>query len=204
VASFWRFDMLPDPRWPPDVEIMKNANVPRLCWHSRLADVGDECGFKQRVVDYVKTMHLTVEKGRGLLLYGESGTGKTTLACIILRQAMARGPNKAWFEMASDIDFHGLHREVSSPEGYPVWDMLTEALYVVIDDLGVQRQKVGERISFDAGWVERVIRGRYNNQLPTIITTNAPEDVFAIGTGLEAIIREKYDIVEVAGVHWRG
>jgi DNA replication protein DnaC len=197
---FFRFDLTPEPSpEQPAPVLFINANIPKRYWKSRLADVPDECPHKQRVARFVWAMHETVKEGRGIVLHGATGTGKTTLSCIILREVMRRGPNQVWFEIARDIDQHCRDRGLLSPEGHSVYDMMTQSLYVALDDLGAQRPS-----NYDEGHIERVIRERYNHQRPTIITTNLSVEEFCKGrTGLEDIIRETYEIVEVSGEKWR-
>lgn len=195
-----RFPMQPNPR-PEGVSprLLKNANIPRRFWTAQLDQVPNELPHKRVIAEFIRAMHKSVEDGRGLLLYGKAGVGKTALACIVLREVMARGPNKVWFEVAHDIDHHARRRDATNDDGNPVWDLVNYALYAVIDDLGAHRDS-----KLDEGWIERVLRERYNHQLPTIITSNlAPDDLFKARTGVQAIVAETCEIVEVGGDSWR-
>ena len=81
--------------------------------------------------------------GKGLLLWGEPGHGKTTIALSIIQEVMTRFPIESF-----DVK---------------------EGRVLIIDDLGKEHASL-------SGWqrsmFHHVLRTRFNNGLPTIVTTN--------------------------------
>lgn len=104
----------------------------------------------------------------GLLLIGETGTGKTHLAVAAMRRLISRG-----FE-ATFFDYQGLlerirsgYSEASGASSREAYQSVLDAEIALIDDVGSHR--ITE-------WVEdtitAIITYRCNHQKPTIVTTN--------------------------------
>lgn len=108
--------------------------------------------------------------GRGVLLVGPVGVGKTHLAVGMLRQVVLERGAKGVF-----ADFRELLQKIKRTFGdktlseAAIVDPLFEADVVVLDELGAVQHT---EWTFDA--VERIINGRYNDNKSTIITTNLP------------------------------
>jgi len=156
--------------------------------------------------------------GKGLLLVGEPGHGKTTFALAIIQEMIRTFPldafsvesNKAlvtpcYFATFNDIIdlkgalmgehtdeqerlFLGMHGECKD-DAYNV-------RVLVIDD-------VGKEHTSGTGWqrsmLHHLLRTRFNNGLPTIITTNLAVDAWdaAYGNATESFIREAFAIIEL-------
>ncbi len=150
---------------------------------------------------YARELPDNSEVGMGVLLWGPHGSGKTSAACRLLVEAMARGPALCYFIDAADIDWYANHRTEITVEGARVWDLITrDAQFLVIDDLGAEN---------DATWrapsVERVLTSRYHWKLPTFITSNLnPRDLYERCPRIGHLAPETLIEVEVSGVTWRG
>jgi DNA replication protein DnaC len=129
--------------------------------------------------------------GRGLLLCGQPGRGKTTLALSIIQEMITKFPlesfslseNKVlirpcYFATFNDIiDLKGELMDDFTPEAENLYNgMLGECKddaynirVLIIDDLGKEHASL-------SGWqknlLHHVLRTRFNNGLPTIVTTN--------------------------------
>jgi DNA replication protein DnaC len=129
--------------------------------------------------------------GRGLLLCGQPGRGKTTLALAVIQEMITKFPlesfspseNKVlirpcYFATFNDIiDLKGELMDDFTPEAENLYDgMLGECKddaynirVLIIDDLGKEHASL-------SGWqknlLHHVLRTRFNNGLPTIVTTN--------------------------------
>lgn len=104
----------------------------------------------------------------GLFIYGSPGNGKTHLAAAIAHTIKERGHTVVFQTVPKLLEriratFNGKNRE-SEQE---IMDVLTTAKLLVLDDIGA------EKVS---GWVLevifRIIDGRYQRKLKTIITSN--------------------------------
>lgn len=127
---------------------------------------------KQNVADvqrYIDNLEDNLQNGNGMVMRGNVGTMKTTLAIAIMREVIAKGRNAYFVPMANLIDrlFSGTPDERSKLE-----QKLQTVSLLVIDDLGMEYEK---------GWVTAKIRAiindRYNEEKSTIITTNLEKDI---------------------------
>lgn len=127
---------------------------------------------KQNVADvqrYIDNLEDNLQNGNGMVLRGNVGTMKTTLAIAIMRAVIAKGRSAYFIPMANLMDrlFSGNPDERSKLE-----QKLQTVSILVIDDLGMEYEK---------GWVTAKIRAiindRYNEEKSTIITTNLEKDI---------------------------
>lgn len=130
--------------------------------------------------------------GLGLLLMGDPGHGKTTLASVILQELIRTMPRVSWGNEDSSVrrpvyfsDYPRLLRlqkaqwsDERSEENQTLIDGLHgeagrehNVRVFVLDDLGKEYRNT-------SGWAENtfdaLLRARFNAGLPTIVTTNIP------------------------------
>lgn len=121
-----------------------------------------------------RVMNWTPSDGRGLLLHGETGAGKTRLVWLLLTRLVMRGIVPLYFP--ADQLARSLSGSYAQKHGH---DALIEKLFrrrvVVLDDLG--KEKPTARLEED---VYAIVRERTDNLRPLIITTNF------VGDGLVA------------------
>ena len=145
----------------------------------------------KRYVDNFKEFY---KDGKGLLLHGGVGTGKTYIACMIANALIDKG---------YPVLVTNFSRILSTLQGtfdkQEYLDSLNQFKLLVIDDLGIER---------DTGYakeqVYNIIDSRYRAGLPMIITTNLTMQKMATETELadkrvyDRIIERCFP-VEVAG-----
>jgi DNA replication protein DnaC len=144
---------------------------------------------------YVAHFDSFVKDGKGLLLYGGVGTGKTYLACMIANALLDKGYPVLvtnFSRILNTLQGNFEHRQ-DYLDGFNRFSLL------VIDDLGVERGT-----EFAKEQVYNVIDSRCLSGLPMIITTNLSVKKLAneIEIGYKRIydrIIEKCYPVEVAG-----
>lgn len=123
---------------------------------------------------YVENFDEMKKQGKGLLLYGSCGTGKTYAACEVANALIDKGYPVLVTNFARIIN--ALQATFEKQEHI---DSFNRFSLLVIDDLSAERDT-----SFANEQVFQIIDARYRTKLPMIITTNlsiealkAPQDI---------------------------
>lgn len=139
--------------------------------------------------------------GRGLLLLGPTGTGKTRLGTAILNAALTVGIGCRYCYSPKLLDV--LREKVSDETlGKLAYSALYEVKVLLLDEIGLADAK-------DPSWsvsvYSKVINERYTIKRPTIMTTNLNMQQLESAIGARSISRiiESSDIVECGGRDWR-
>lgn len=145
----------------------------------------------KRYVNHWEAFH---KQGKGLLLYGSVGTGKTYIACMIANALIDKG-----YPVLVTNFSRVLNTLQSTNEKQEYLDSLNKFRLLVIDDLGIERDT-----AFAKEQVYNIIDSRCRSGLPMIITTNLTMQKMATET--ELAYKRVYDRilercfpVEVAG-----
>ena len=123
---------------------------------------------------YVENFGELRKTGKGLLFYGNTGTGKTYAACEIANALVDKGYPVIVTNFARILNtLQGTFDKQEYIDGFNSFQLL------VIDDLGIERDT-----AFAKEQVFNIIDSRYRSGLPMIITTNLtmekiknPEDI---------------------------
>jgi DNA replication protein DnaC len=108
----------------------------------------------------------------GLLLVGDTGTGKTHLAVSVLKAMLDRGHEGIFFDYQNLLDrIRSGYDSTSGASDKEVYRSALDAEILLLDDLGSHRV---------TDWVEdtvtSIITYRCNNRKPLIATTNVPDE----------------------------
>ena len=139
--------------------------------------------------------------GVGLILAGPVGTGKTHLAAGILNQWLDAGV-LGTFGLTSDI-FGEIREAIQDNSGKSADQIIAELAktpLLIFDDFGSSKAT-----EFQAATLFRIQNARYENLLPTIITTNltAPEIRDFLGSRIYSRLQEVCYWVPVEGDDYR-
>ena len=115
---------------------------------------------------YVDGFSRYMKEGKGLLLHGDVGTGKTYFAACIANRLIDRG----YFVQVTN--FARLSNQIQGTfEKQDLIDKLNDNHLIVIDDLGAERKS-----EYMQEMVYNIIDSRYRSGKPFIITTNLTID----------------------------
>lgn len=123
---------------------------------------------------YVENFSEMRKMGKGLLLYGNTGTGKTYAACEIANALIDEGISARVTDFA-----HILRKLQGTFDKQEYIDDLNDCQLLVIDDLGIERDTAyGKEVVYS------IVDSRYKSGKPFLITTNLsiekiknPEDI---------------------------
>lgn len=150
------------------------AAVPPRYIHCRLANFNDRGSAilrsaRRRIQEFIDCWPGD-RTGRGFLIMGGCGVGKTHLAVAILLEMIdAEKPGTLLFSNFQDL-IQAIHASFSSdeaPSKSEILQPLLDAELLVVDELGSQTPT-----SFVRETLYYLINTRYNNVRPTIFTTN--------------------------------
>lgn len=159
---------------------------------------------KRRVQEFVDLWPNTPD-GKGLLLMGGCGVGKTHLAVAALNEIINSGkPGRVLFSNFQDLiqEIQASFDSDSAASKSEIMRPLLEVDLLVLDELGSQKPT-----TFVQDVLYYVINTRYNSELTTIFTTNYYDRADGkdetleqrIGTRLRSRLAEMADRVEFTG-----
>jgi DNA replication protein DnaC len=143
----------------------------------------------QSVRRYVHRIEENLDRGRGLWIQGDVGTGKTTLAMLVSKAALARGRSVAIYSLPRLLNL--LREAMDSQEGkLDFLDRLTAVDLLHVDDLGAEN-----RTDWVLEQLYSIVNARYEAQRAIVATTNLMPDDLAEGLGARTVSR----LVEICG-----
>jgi DNA replication protein DnaC len=147
---------------------------------------------------FLDDLETRLEEGRGLWLFGDTGTGKTTLAMLISKAAIEAGKSVAIYSLPKLLA--RIRRTYDSEPGgdsyLSFFERLTSVDLLHIDDLGAEKR---------SDWVLEqlyaLVNERYEAQRSILITTNLPHPELEeqIGSRTVSRLTQICDEVEVRG-----
>ncbi len=150
------------------------------------------------VKGFIDGLDARLQEGRGLWLFGDTGTGKTTLAMLISKAALEAGKTVAIYSLPKLLA--RIRRTYDSEPGgdsyLSFFERLTSVDLLHIDDLGAEKR---------SDWVLEqlyaLVNERYEAQRSILITTNLPHPELEeqIGSRTVSRLTQICDEVEVRG-----
>lgn len=140
--------------------------IPRRFWDASFDAIPD-CKGRVPLRNYLREIEPMLDNGSGLLIFGPNGTGKTSAAIVIAKEARRLGAS-VLFVQAEEFRQGVIDKTMFSDE-QTLYERAKEVDMLVLDDLGKEH-------SGDSGYAERLfenlIRLRTSNKKVTVITTN--------------------------------
>ena len=188
---------------------LTGASIPKRYMHCTLASFREKSQTlrvaKKRVEEFVDGWP-GADDGRGLLLIGPCGAGKTHLAVAALLEIIDTGKNgRVMFSNFQDLiqEIQASFDNDQVPSKSELLRPLLEADLLVVDELGSQKPT-----TFVQDILYYLINTRYNEERTTIFTTNYPDrpaDTKSenleqrIGTRLRSRLYEMAQVIDVSG-----
>jgi DNA replication protein DnaC len=146
-----------------------------------------------RVVrSFTEELEANLDAGKGLWLMGDTGTGKTTLAMLVSKSALAAGRSVAIYSLPKLLA--RIRRTYDAEPGQDsylaLFEQLTSVDLLHIDDLGAEKR---------SDWVLEqlyaLVNERYEAQRSILVTTNLDEEALEEQIGSRTVSR----LVEICG-----
>jgi DNA replication protein DnaC len=143
----------------------------------------------QSVRRYVRDIDANLDRGRGLWIQGDVGTGKTTLAMLVSKAALDAGRSVAIYSLPRLLNL--LRESMDSAGGMlDFMDRLTAVDLLHLDDLGAETK---------TDWVLEqlysIVNARYEAERAIVATTNLMPDELSAQLGPRTVSR----LVEICG-----
>lgn len=135
---------------------------------------------------YVEELDERLDEGRGLWLFGDTGTGKTTLAMLVSKAALEAGRSVAIYSLPKLLA--RIRRTYESEPGgdsyLSFFERLTSVDLLHIDDLGAEKR---------SDWVLEqlyaLVNERYEAQRSVLVTTNLSHEDLEEQIGARTVSR---------------
>ncbi len=129
------------------------------------------------------------EEGKGILLVGGVGSGKTHLAAACVRGLTAQAIPCLFVPVPEYLDRLRLSYRKDHQDTEQVEHEAASVAVVVLDDLGSERSPSDERGDWARERLYVLVNSRYEALRPTIITTNCDRDALEARLGARLVDR---------------
>lgn len=177
------------------------SGVPMDYWMLPFKDFKGDRNFRKRVSSYIEDINLMYENGSSLAFVGNFGTGKTYVACCILKLAIVNNYSGKYVNMSDIID-------ESTKNNSKIFEKITNVDFLVIDefcDRWVYPSEKAEQLFGQT--MERILRQRFQNKMPTIICSNTTnlKDVLAgdFSRSIDSLFSKYMETMYVSGKDFR-
>ena len=152
----------------------------------------------REIRSYVRDVNSNLDKGKGLWLFGDVGTGKTSLAMLVSKAALEAGRSVAIYSMPRLLsDIKETYEDRSETSYMQLFERLVGVDLLHIDDLGAEK-----RTEWVLEQVYSIINDRWQEQRSVIVTTNlidVDELRDQIGPRTVSRLHEMCDLIPIMG-----
>lgn len=208
----WELDAYQDKMQIMKAELLDSLEIPREHINadfSQWSVIGDS-HLRDRIaniVNFAKDYAVNYGKGSSnILLAGNTGTGKTKLACLIANEIVRQRYHPRMtvvFKRSGQIqqEIKATWDKSNSDSDAAYIERLSRASVLIIDEVGEADTSFSDKAAdADRERLSAIIDRRYQLRLPTIITTNMTADEFCHHMGDRASDRLRQNLVDVACV----
>jgi DNA replication protein DnaC len=152
----------------------------------------------REIRSFVRAIDGNLDKGKGLWLFGDVGTGKTSLAMLVSKAALEAGRSVAIYSMPRLLsDIKETYEDRSETSYMQLFERLVGVDLLHIDDLGAEK-----RTDWVLEQLYSIINERWQEQRSVVVTTNlidVDELRDQIGPRTVSRLHEMCDLIPIMG-----
>jgi DNA replication protein DnaC len=152
----------------------------------------------REIRQYVRDVGPNLDKGKGLWLFGDVGTGKTSLAMLVSKAALEAGRSVAIYSMPRLLsDIKETYEDRSERSYMQLFERVVGVDLLHIDDLGAEK-----RTEWVLEQLYSIINERWQEQKSIVVTTNlidVDELREQIGPRTVSRLHEMCDLIPIMG-----
>lgn len=158
---------------------------------------------------YCEVYDKVLERGMGIYIYGDKGTGKTHLTACMANELMSKGKQVLFtnfFEISKAI--RATFNNIYYDNEIDYINKLANIDFLFIDDLGTERVQSKDGDLWLQEKIFDVLNKRYNMRRPTIFTSNQDLEQLVVEKGfmdktVDRIAEMSHAILKIVGVSYR-
>ena len=158
------------------------------------------------LVQHIAELKNRASDGIGFYLWGSQGTGKTLMAVLMLKAALASGISGHFASFLDLVDNAGVKSEATEEQRAWFVGKTKNAGLLVVDDPGNEQSSSDRAVEYYSSVMDEIVRYRMSASLPTIITSNLSPESFRqrYGSNVASLMGEKMIEKHVTGTDFRG
>jgi len=178
------------------------CNLPENYWEAKLDKI-QTCSHPELLDEWLYNSRESMQ-GKGLMITGKYGRGKSAVAAIIAKQCLARGIFSYW------VNYDELMNTMMSKEMFSEHQSLPDRLrnveLLIIDEVHIKAKKGAD---YPLGFLDVLVRTRIQKGKTTIITTNqTPKtlksfDLKELTTSFVEVAKEAFTGILITGDNLR-
>jgi DNA replication protein DnaC len=139
----------------------------------------------REIRSFVRDVNSNLDKGKGLWLFGDVGTGKTSLAMLVSKAALEAGRSVAIYSMPRLLsDIKETYEDRSETTYMQLFERLASVDLLHIDDLGAEK-----RTEWVLEQLYSIVNERWQNERSIVVTTNLGLDDLRDQIGFRTVSR---------------
>jgi len=169
------------------------AGVPKDFWDIHAADVShNKKVFKAVIQKYTDNLNKVLKNGYGLVLVGDNGVGKSYFLSYVLMAAIRLGRTAYYTTLPQLI--HDIKKGFNDPVYEKRLDWYLTSDFLAIDEMGKEKFRSKEDYTFMDTQVERILKQRFDDAMPTLLATNMNQEDMnrTYGSTIGSIMAGKY------------
>lgn len=157
----------------------------------------DQAKAKLAAQAYAHKFDTLLQFGTSMVFSGRVGTGKTHLACAIVRELAARAITARYVTLLTLMERIKSTFGTTAEDAAAAFKEFVSPVLLVIDEIGIQYGSDAEGII-----LYRILNARYENLRPTILVTNLDDNGLANCIGAPLVDRLKENGGQFIAFNW--